>query len=318
MKRVLGLDLGSTSIGWAVIEENTTEQTTDTHAQERDKILGIGSRIIPLTVDESNQFSKGQALTKNADRTAKRTQRKGFDRYQLRRSLLLEELKRRCIYDGKPLNLSKLELWGLRAKAVYERISLAELGRVLCHINQKRGYRTAKSDFGDKKLGAHVQQVVDRYREIKEQGITVGQYMYNALCADEAFRCKERTYPRIAYIEEYDAIMACQRGFYPEILTTECIAYIRDYIIFHQRPLKSCKHLVGRCELERCDVIDQSSGRVRNQGPKVAPRSSPLFQACKIWESINNLNIHNKTNDTLHITTEQKQAIYAFMSTHEN
>lgn len=317
MKRVLGLDLGSTSIGWAVIEENTTEQTTDTHAQERDKILGIGSRIIPLTVDESNQFSKGQALTKNADRTAKRTQRKGFDRYQLRRSLLLEELKRRCIYDGKPLNLSKLELWGLRAKAVYERISLAELGRVLCHINQKRGYRTAKSDFGDKKLGAHVQQVVDRYREIKEQGITVGQYMYNALCADEAFRCKERTYPRIAYIEEYDAIMACQRGFYPEILTTECIAYIRDYIIFHQRPLKSCKHLVGRCELERCDVIDQSSGRVRNQGPKVAPRSSPLFQACKIWESINNLNIHNKTNDTLHITTEQKQAIYAFMSTHE-
>lgn len=317
MKRVLGLDLGSTSIGWAVIEENTTEQISDTHAQERDKILGIGSRIIPLTVDESNQFSKGQALTKNADRTAKRTQRKGFDRYQLRRSLLLEELKRRCIYDGKPLNLSKLELWGLRAKAVYERISLAELGRVLCHINQKRGYRTAKSDFGDKKLGAHVQQVVDRYRDIKEQGITVGQFMYNALCTDEAFRCKERTYPRIAYIEEYDAIMACQREFHPEILTTECIAYIRDYIIFHQRPLKSCKHLVGRCELERCDVIDQSSGRVRNQGPKVAPRSSPLFQACKIWESINNLNIHNKTNDTLHITIEQKQAIYAFMSTHE-
>ena len=317
MKRVLGLDLGSTSIGWAVIEENTTEHISDTHAQERDKILGIGSRIIPLTVDEGNQFSKGQALTKNADRTAKRTQRKGFDRYQLRRSLLLEELKRRCIYDGKPLNLSKLELWGLRAKAVNEHISLAELGRVLCHINQKRGYRTAKSDFGDKKLGAHVQQVVDRYREIKEQGITVGQFMYNALCTDEAFRCKERTYPRIAYIEEYDAIMACQREFHPEILTTECIAYIRDYIIFHQRPLKSCKHLVGRCELERCDVIDQSSGRVRNQGPKVAPRSSPLFQACKIWESINNLNIHNKTNDTLHITIEQKQAIYAFMLTHE-
>lgn len=317
MKRVLGLDLGSTSIGWAVIEENTTEQLTDTQSQEIDKIIGIGSRIIPLTVDESNQFSKGQALTKNADRTAKRTQRKGFDRYQLRRRLLLDELKSRAIYDGQPLNLNKLELWGLRARAVNERISLSELGRVLCHINQKRGYRTAKSDFGDKKLGAHVQQVVDRYREIKEQGITVGQFMFNALCADEAFRCKERTYPRIAYIEEYDAIMACQMSFYPEILTSECIAHIRDYIIFHQRPLKSCKHLVGRCELERCDVVDKISGRVRNQGPKVAPRSSPLFQACKIWESINNLNIHNKTNDTLHITTEQKRAIYAFMATHE-
>lgn len=318
MKRVLGLDLGSSSIGWAIIEENSREIITDTDTSERDKIVAIGSRIIPLTVDESNQFSKGQAITKNADRTGKRTQRKGFDRYQLRRTLLLDELKQSSIYDGTPLRLGKLELWGLRAKAVNEQISLAELGRVLCHINQKRGYRTAKSDFGDKKLGAHVQQVVDRYREIKEQGVTVGQFMYNALCADDAFRCKERTYPRIAYTEEYDAIMACQKRFYPDVLTDERIAHIRDYIIFHQRPLKSCKHLVGRCELERCDVVvDESSGRIRNQGPKVAPRTSPLFQACKIWESINNLNIQNKANDTLHITLEQKQAIYAYMRVNE-
>ena len=229
----------------------------------------------------------------------------------------MEELKRSGIYDGTPMSLDKLALWGLRAKAVSEQISLAELGRVLCHINQKRGYRTAKSDFGDKKLGAHVQQVVDRYREIKEKGLTVGQYMYESLKADDAFRCKERTYPRLAYVEEYDAIMICQRAFYPDVLTNERIAHIRDYIIFHQRPLKSCKHLVGRCELERCDVVDKSSGRVRNQGPKVAPRTSPLFQACKIWESINNLNINNKVNDTLYITLEQKQKIYDYMRVNE-
>lgn len=317
MKRVLGLDLGSASIGWAIIEENSCEILNDTDTSQQDKIVAIGSRIIPLTTDESNQFSKGQAITKNSDRTASRTQRKGFDRYQLRRALLLDELKRNGIYDGVPLGLGKLELWGLRAKAVSERIPLAELGRVLCHINQKRGYRTAKSDFGDKKLGAHVQQVVDRYREIKEKGVTVGQFMYNALCADEAFRCKERIYPRIAYVEEYDAIMACQKTFYPDVLTDARIAHIRDYIIFHQRPLKSCKHLVGRCELERCDVVVDDSGRVRNQGPKVAPRSSPLFQACKIWESINNLNIHNRVNDILHISIEQKQKIYDYMRVNE-
>lgn len=317
MKRVLGLDLGSTSIGWAIIEENSAEVLDTPFDGESDKIIAIGSRIIPLSTDESTQFAKGQALTKNADRTAKRTQRKGYDRYQLRRTLLLEELKRCGIYDGAPMPLEKLELWGLRAKAVSEQISLAELGRVLCHINQRRGYRTAKSDFGDKKLGAHVQQVVDRYREIKEKNLTVGMFMYESLKADDAFRCKDRTYPRIAYIEEYDAIMSCQRVFYPEVLTSELIAHIRDYIIFHQRPLKSCKHLVGRCELERCDVVDNNSGRVRNQGPKVAPRTSPLFQACKIWESINNLNINNKVNDTLHITLEQKQKIYDYMRVNE-
>ena len=317
MKRVLGLDLGSASIGWAIIEENSCEILNDTDTSQQDKIVAIGSRIIPLTTDESNQFSKGQAITKNSDRTASRTQRKGFDRYQLRRALLLDELKRNGIYDGVPLGLGKLELWGLRAKAVSERIPLAELGRVLCHINQKRGYRTAKSDFGDKKLGAHVQQVVDRYREIKEKGITVGQFMYSALCADEAFRCKERTYPRIAYVEEYNAIMECQKAFYPDVLTDARIAHIRDYIIFHQRPLKSCKHLVGRCELERCDVVMDDRGRVRNQGPKVAPRSSPLFQSCKIWESINNLNVHNRVNDILHISIEQKQKIYDYMRINE-
>lgn len=317
MKRVLGLDLGSTSIGWAIIEENSVEVLDTPHEGESDKIVAIGSRIIPLTTDESTQFSKGQALTKNADRTAKRTQRKGYDRYQLRRALLLEELKCSGIYDGAPMPLDKLALWGLRAKAVSEQISLSELGRVLCHINQKRGYRTAKSDFGDKKLGAHVQQVVDRYREIQEKGVTVGQFMYELLKIDDTFRCKDRTYPRIAYIEEYDAIMTCQMAFYPDVLTSERIAYIRDYIIFHQRPLKSCKHLVGRCELERCDVVDKNSGRVRSQGPKVAPRTSPLFQACKIWESINNLNINNKVNDTLHITLEQKQKIYDYMRVNE-
>lgn len=317
MKRVLGLDLGSTSIGWAIIEENSAEVLDTPFDGESDKIVAMGSRIIPLTTDESTQFSKGQALTKNADRTAKRTQRKGYDRYQLRRALLLEELKCNGIYNGEPMPLTKLGLWGLRARAVSEQISLAELGRVLCHINQKRGYRTAKSDFGDKKLGAYVQQVVDRYREIKDMGLTVGQYMYNALCENDAFRCKERTYPRIAYIEEYDAIMACQRSFYPNVLTVERIAKIRDYIIFHQRPLKSCKHLVGRCELERCDVVNKTSGRVRNQGPKVAPRTSPLFQICKIWESINNLTINNKVNDTLYISLEHKQKISEFMRVNE-
>lgn len=312
MKRVLGLDLGSSSIGWAVVEENTNEPHLEGNTQMSDVILGIGTRIIPLSPDESTQFSKGQALTKNADRTAKRTQRKGYDRYQLRRTLLLRELTRLGLYDGATLRCTKIELWGLRARAVSEQVSLLELGRVLCHINQKRGYRTAKSDFGDKKLGAHVQQVVERYRELHTLNMTIGQYMYEGLMRDSAFRCKDRIYPRDAYVEEYDAIMSRQRCFYPEILTDEVVTYIRDYIIFHQRPLKSCKHLVGRCELESHYV--RRGERIVNCGPKVAPRSSPLFQISKIWESINNLAIRNRVNDLLHITMEQKLAIFNFLN----
>lgn len=316
MKRVLGLDLGSSSIGWAVVEEYSKEVISGADDSLKDKIVAMGSRIIPLSTDESTQFSKGQALTKNADRTAKRTQRKGYDRYQLRRSLLLEKLSRLSMYNGATLKLSKLDLWGLRSKAVCEQVSLLELGRVLCHINQKRGYRTIKSDFGDKKQGEYVQQVIGRYREIHELGITIGQYMYNGLKADPAFRCKERVFPRDAYMEEFDAIMSCQKQFYPTTLTDDVIAHLRDYIIFHQRPLKSCKHLVARCELEKREVKDKN-GCVRICQPMVAPRSSPLFQVCKIWESINNINIKNRVNDILHITLEQKQEIFNFMNTHD-
>ena len=315
MKRVLGLDLGSSSIGWAVVEERSKEIISESCISDKDKIVAIGSRIIPLSTDESTQFSKGQALTKNADRTKSRTQRKGYDRYQLRRVLLLEKLAQLGMYNGETLKLSKLELWGLRAKAVHEQISLLELGRVLCHINQKRGYRTVKADYGDKKQGAYVSNVLERHKEINEQGLTIGEFMYKGLKMDPAFRCKERIFPRIAYMEEFDAIMSCQKEFYPEVLTDETIAHIRDYIIFHQRPLKSCKHLVGRCSLERHFM--NCNGQLKDCSPKVAPRTSPLFQVCKIWESINNLVIYNKTNDVLHISLEQKQAIFAFMNKHE-
>ena len=315
MKRVLGLDLGSSSIGWAIIEEYSKEILSEDNNSEKDKIVAIGSRIIPLSTDESTQFSKGQALTKNADRTKNRTQRKGYDRYQLRRALLLEKLAELGMYNGETLKVSKLELWGLRAKAVNEQISLRELGRVLCHVNQKRGYRTIKSDYGDKKQGDYVSQVLERHKEIKEQGLTIGEFLFNGLKSSSAFRCKERIYPRIAYMDEFDAIMACQKNFYPNVLTDETIAHIRDYIIFHQRPLKSCKHLVGKCSLER--HFKECNGQLRDCSPKVAPRTSPLFQVCKIWESINNLNIKNKVDDSLHITLEQKQAIFDFMNTHE-
>jgi CRISPR-associated endonuclease Csn1 len=318
MSRILGLDLGSTSIGWAIVEENSNEILSEDNSAtstEKDRIVAMGSRIIPYTGDEGDQFAKGQAITINADRTQKRTARKGYDRYQLRRALLLAELRKLGMYSGTTLKCSTLQLWGLRAKGVDQQLSLLELGRVLCHINQKRGYRTTKSDFSDKQQSAYVNTVVGRYRELQELQQTIGQYMYTHLVADSAFRCKDLVYPRDAYVEEFDAILSCQQQFYPDILTPAVVAHLRDYIIFYQRPLKSCKHLVAKCELERHDV--ELNGRVRNCGPRVAPRSSPLFQLCKIWETVNNLTIRNKYDESLNITPEQRQAIVDFMNTHE-
>lgn len=45
MKRILGLDLGTTSIGWALVNEAESEK-------EISSIVKLGVRVNPLTVDE--------------------------------------------------------------------------------------------------------------------------------------------------------------------------------------------------------------------------------------------------------------------------
>ena len=304
---LLGLDLGVGSIGWAVISENNSQSS----------ITALGCRIIPLSTNDETEFTKGQAITKNADRTRMRGQRRGYDRFQLRRRYLAEQLgKMGMSYAPELSGLDAKTLWGLRAKAVSEQISLPELGRVLFHLNQKRGYKSAKSDYGDKSQSAYVKEVFNRYDSLKERNLTIGQFFYGKLSEDASFRCKDQVFPRVAYVEEFDAIVTRQRLYYPTVLTDENIDILRNRIIYYQRPLKSCKHLVAVCEFEK-RAYRSGDGKVVFSGPKVAPRSSPLFQVCKIWESINNLCLRNKVGDVLYITAEQKQALFDFMNTHE-
>src|SRR5690554_1038677 len=84
MKNILGLDLGTTSIGWAHVIEGETPEASE--------IKQIGVRVIPLTVDEQTDFEKGRPLTTNANRTLKRGARRNLDRYKLRRNNLIELL----------------------------------------------------------------------------------------------------------------------------------------------------------------------------------------------------------------------------------
>ena len=86
MKKVLGLDLGTTSIGWAYVHEAESES-------EKSSIQKLGVRVIPLSTDEESDFKKGKSISINADRTLKRGARRNLDRFQLRREALLNTLK---------------------------------------------------------------------------------------------------------------------------------------------------------------------------------------------------------------------------------
>lgn len=80
MKKILGLDLGTNSIGWALIEQNFTKK--------EGRILGMGSRIIPMDAKELSNFSNGQTVSATADRTAARSMRRLYQRDNLRRERL--------------------------------------------------------------------------------------------------------------------------------------------------------------------------------------------------------------------------------------
>jgi CRISPR-associated endonuclease Csn1 len=150
-RKILGLDLGTNSIGWALIDN-------DEH-----KILGMGSRIIPMGA-ELSKFEQGQAQTKNANRRIARGMRKLNKRYKQRRNKLIYILQQldmlpEQIKLSEPINnplkldrvsilpiekkqkqYSALDLLELRTKALTEKISLQELGKIIYLFNQLRGY----------------------------------------------------------------------------------------------------------------------------------------------------------------------------------
>ncbi|MFI3328525.1 MAG: type II CRISPR RNA-guided endonuclease Cas9 [Rikenellaceae bacterium] len=309
MAKVLGLDLGTNSIGWAVTNEDENKNSS---------IIALGSRIIPMSQDDAKEFSTGQAISKNARRTTLRTQRKGYDRYQSRRKNLTSFLRSNDMLPSERLiKLPKLELWQLRARAVSERITLEEIGRVLYHLNQKRGYKSIAEDDSDKKQRDYVMQIVDRHSRIKEENITIGEFFARNLIANKDYRTKEQIFPRKAYIDEFDKIIQCQRNFYSNVLSDENIDILRNRIIYYQRPLKSCKHLVSICEFEKRQFINKHNNEAIYDGPKVAPKSSPIAQVCKIWESVNNITLRNRRNDVLEISPSQRIKLFDHLDNNE-
>ena len=337
-KHVLGLDLGVGSIGWCLIALDAQGDPAE--------ILGMGSRVVPLNnATDAADFSIGKAFTANQERTARRTMRRGFARYQLRRYRLRRELaKVGMLPDAALIQLPLLELWELRERAATagRRLTLPELGRVLFHINQKRGYRHVKSDAaaivgdeGEKKKdsnSAYLAGIRANDEKLQDEHKTVGQYFAEQLRQNQSesptggisYRIKDQIFSRQRYIDEYDQIMAAQRVHYPDILTDEFIRMLRDEVIFMQRPLKSCKHLVSLCEFEKQERvmrIQQDDGKGGRQlverrvkfGPKVAPKSSPLFQLCRIYEAVNNIRLTRPDGSPRDITPEERAKIVAHL-----
>jgi CRISPR-associated endonuclease Csn1 len=164
MKKILGLDLGTNSIGWALIGEN----------EEKKEILGMGSRIIPMGTDKQD-YERGVGVTKNAIRREKRSARKMNKRYKLRRNKLLyilyelgilpeqfqfkngipeankiQDLELLPIKKGT-IQLDSLAHYELRFDAIKNPVGLNDFGKILYRFNQLRGYAGGNNDEDTKR-----------------------------------------------------------------------------------------------------------------------------------------------------------------------
>jgi len=214
MKTVLGLDLGTNSIGWALVKEAENES-------EKSEIIRLGVRVNPLTVDELQNFEKGKSITTNADRTLKRSMRRNLQRYKLRRENLIKILKENNFITDETIlsengNFTTFETYRLRAKAATEEITLEQFARVLLMINKKRGYKSSRKAKGNED-GALIDGM-EVAKKLYDEQLTPGQYCLELLQNGKKYL---PDFYRSDLLQEFDRIFEKQMTFYPEVLTKE-------------------------------------------------------------------------------------------------
>ncbi|MGE7468560.1 type II CRISPR RNA-guided endonuclease Cas9 [Bosea sp. NPDC003192] len=287
MRWRLGADLGTNSLGWAVIR-----------LDEKGEPAGVevaGSRIF----SDGREPKSGASLA-GARRDA-RAMRRRRDRFKQRQAALLKYLTLAGFFpaDDEPrAALAGLDPYELRARALDEQLPLFHLGRALFHLNQRRGFKSnRKTDRGKNDDAGMVRIGVARLHEqmAEAEARTLGEFLHKRragaadpntiphvrtrIVAPEAEEGKAGEvydfYPdRQTLEEEFAAIWEAQAAHHPEALTPERREQFHE-VIFHQRPLKEPK--IGFCTLLPPE-------------PRL-PKAHPLFQRRRLLEEVNALKI---------------------------
>lgn len=210
-KNILGLDLGTTSIGWAYVKEGSTP--------EKSSIEQIGVRVNPLSTDEANDFERGRPITINAERTLKRGARRNLDRYQLRRDRLIKILKDiGFISEDTPLteigNDTTFETWELRAKSVTQKVGKEELARIFLAINKKRGYKSSRKAKNEEE--GELIDGMEVAKKMHDKQLTPGQFVFQLLQSGKKYI---PDFYRSDLEEEFERVWSTQRNYHPNIFT---------------------------------------------------------------------------------------------------
>ncbi len=264
-KRILGIDTGTNSLGWAVVEKKTNGDY---------ELIRKGSLIF----QEGVKIEKGRESSKAAERTKYRASRKHYFRRRLRK---IEVLKVLIKYAWcPPISEEQLHLWHTKKQypqseafmdwqhtnenseknpyyyrhvCLHEELDLDDeqerfiLGRALYHLAQRRGFLSNRLDQNDEESGKVKGAIADLSQQMIEAGCEyLGDYFYklydeygNTIRIRNHYTDREHHYK-----VEFYAICKKQH------LTDEQIHELESALYF-QRPLKSQRQGVGKCTFEK-------------------------------------------------------------------
>jgi CRISPR-associated endonuclease Csn1 len=316
---VLGLDLGSASIGWAIVEPNK-------------KVIDCGVRIFDPGVN-LEMFNKGQeGSSNNLVRRMARLHRRQLRRRAARQRDLFELLQQHSLLPGtatrdsqqrhdilQQLDSDLRAAWSdrltvagvpeqsliylLRKQALDARLEPFELGRVLYHLAQRRGFKSNRRDTaavgaadGSKakpgKTKDEASVVKDGIKELRAEmdaagSRTLGEHFATLSAASQIVR--RHWTDRKWFIEEFEAIWQAQ-VLHHGALTPDLKQQVFR-LLFFQRPIATNAHLIGKCELE--------------PGEYRAPMANLLAQRFRYLQKLNDLAIDDVPK-TRPITSEQR------------
>lgn len=312
MSITLGLDLGVSSIGWCLQDAN------------QQQIITAGSRVFQAGVESS---PLGKESSWNATRTAKRQIRRQIFRKAERQELLInifQGLGWLPKYDELVELIMAQDPYQLRKKALDEPLTLEELARVFYHLSKRRGFKSSRKSASDEEGKLFTGDIkvgkvgIDELRlEIAKGGFrTIGEY-FASLNPHEK-RIRNRYVLRSQYIEEFDKIWESQLRFHPDIekpihyeyvLRNFCKSrqqerwekqsfyhFLKDYVIYFQRALKSQKKMVGFCSLE--------------PESKRTPLSNLAFQEFRILDKLNSFRIVGPNRNYEPLTPLEKEVAF--------
>jgi len=249
-KIILGLDLGITSIGWALVDY-------DKENLDNNKIIDSGVRI--FTVAEHPKDGKSLALPRREARSARRTTKRKAQRIRsikrlLIKSKIITQKELEALFIG---NKGQKDVWQLRRDALYRELEPKELARVMIHIAKHRGYfSNRKSEQPSDSEGKAVLGGISKNKEILEQKsfLTIGEY----ISTKEKKRNGKDKNGKLVYdnsIERYmlsdeiKMIFGKQKEFGNSYVSDEILDEF-IHLAFEQRPLKSVADMVANCPFE--------------------------------------------------------------------